>query len=164
MILTGNTEFSDQILGLELGADDFVAKSRPAREILARLRAMLRREAAPAPAEPAAERREGSGWWLDQMRRELVAPESRVVTLTSREFDLLACLARHNGAAVSRDELCNIVLGRAYSPLDRSVDNLVSRLRKKLARFPDGSKLLRSVRSQGYVLTGVGQGPERNAM
>jgi DNA-binding response OmpR family regulator len=118
MILTGNTEFSDQILGLELGADDLLAKSRPAREILARLRAMLRREATPAPVEPAAETRGGSGWWLDQMRRELVAPGGRVVTLTSREFDLLACLARHKGAAVSRDELYDSC---SAAPIRRSV-------------------------------------------
>src|SRR6185312_7599160 len=136
MILTGNAEPTDRIVGLELGADDFVSKLTTPREIVARLRSLLRRsqnlaasqEDGPAPAKAPAV---AGKWVLDMSRQELYAPNGRLVHLTSAEFGTLRHLNAHRGQAVSREDLSHAVLHRRFDALDRSIDNLVSRLRKK---------------------------------
>ena len=153
IVLTGNQADTDRILGLELGADDFVTKSQQPREILARLHAVLRRvnrqlvqlpEAVAAP-QP---------WKLDSHRRELFAPNGHRVDLTSTEYELLAYFRVHEGQPLSRDELSAAVLNRAYTPIDRSVDNLVARIRLKLKPFVGDQMVIKSVRAAGYVFVG----------
>jgi len=167
VILTGNDEHVDRVIGLELGADDFVSKSQPPREILARLRAVLRRAAAAtddtvqaesAPAPPAETAKPAPAWTFDTRRRELLAPTGARVTLTAMEFELLAYLHGREGDVVSRDELSEAILRRRFSPLDRSLDNLVARIRAALKPFEGDRNIIKSVRGAGYVFVGFGSG------
>src|SRR5215469_4000751 len=158
MILTGNAEPTDRIVGLELGADDFVSKLTSPREIVARLRSLQRRsqnlalmqDDAPPPKAP-----EHPGKWvLDMSRRELFAPNGELVHLTSAEFGTLRHLNAHKGQPVSRDDLSRAVLHRRFDALDRSIDNLVSRLRKKFESLDPTCRVLKTVRGEGYVFVG----------
>lgn len=160
MILTGNAEATDRIVGLELGADDFVSKLTSPREIVARLRSLLRRSqnltTAQEDAPPAPTRASGAPgkWILDMSRQELYAPDGRLVHLTSAEFGTLRYLNAHKGQPVSRDDLSRAVLHRRFDALDRSIDNLVSRLRKKFETLDPTCRVLKTVRGEGYVFVG----------
>jgi DNA-binding response OmpR family regulator len=159
VVLTGNDEQVDRVIGLELGADDFVSKAQPAREILARLRAVLRRAMPPAelpvaPAVPARDAKPAAAWTFDTRRRELLAPGGTAVSLTAMEFELLAYLHAREGTVVSRDELSEAILRRKFSPLDRSLDNLVARIRAALKPFEGDRNAIKSVRGAGYVFVG----------
>ena len=158
LILTGNTEPMDRVVGLELGADDFVSKLVSPREIVARLRSLARRNAlaqVDRVAEAAEQARPKSmgGWALDTARYELLSPDGSPFHLTSAEFAILKHLHAHIGQVVSRDELSQIVLRRKFDPLDRSIDNLVSKLRKKF-EGAGSSGVVKAVRSEGYVFVG----------
>lgn len=158
VVLTGNEEQIDRVIGLELGADDFVSKSQPPREILARLRAVLRRVTASndlaSHAGPPQQTPASSGWTFDTRRRELLAPGGIAMSLTSMEFELLAYLHAREGTVVSRDELSEAILRRRFSPLDRSLDNLVARIRSALKPFEGERNAIKSVRGAGYVFVG----------
>ncbi len=171
MFLTGNAELMDRVVGLELGADDFVSKLISPREILARLRSLIRRNQdsngdseAQAPWDQRMNgestssysyRAPQSGRWvLDTARHELFSPDGKVVHLTSAEFGTLRYLSTHRGEPVSRDDLSRSVLHRRYDPLDRSIDNLVSRLRKKFESYDPSCRVLKTVRGEGYVFVG----------
>jgi two-component system OmpR family response regulator len=159
VVLTGNDEQVDRVIGLELGADDFVSKAQPPREILARLRAVLRRAASspepPALSEPpTTEDKPSQDWCIDTRRREVLAPGGMVVPLTAMEFELLAYLHSRVGEVVSRDELSEAILRRKFSPLDRSLDNLVARIRGALKPFEGERSVIKSVRGAGYVFVG----------
>jgi two-component system OmpR family response regulator len=158
MILTGNAEPTDRIVGLELGADDFVSKLTSPREIVARLRSLLRRAQNSAMAQedtPPAMAPAASGKWvLDTSRQELYAPDGRLVHLTSAEFGTLRYLNAHKGEPVSREDLSQAVLHRRFDALDRSIDNLVSRLRKKFEALDPSCRVLKTVRGEGYVFVG----------
>jgi DNA-binding response OmpR family regulator len=162
MFLTGNAESTDRIVGLEMGADDFVSKLISPREILARLRSLLRRPRAfvanddQAPGEAAPGRRAGhtGRWVLDTNRHELFGPDGKLVHLTSAEFGTLRHLNAHKGQPVSRDDLSRAVLHRRFDALDRSIDNLVSRLRKKFEALDPSCRVLKTVRGEGYVFVG----------
>jgi DNA-binding response OmpR family regulator len=158
MVLTGNSESTDRIVGLELGADDFVSKLTSPREILARLRSLLRRPQSlvgTSDKAPAAESQARSGRWvLDTTRHELFAPDGQLVHLTSAEFGTLRHLSAHKGQPVSRDDLSRVVLHRRFDALDRSIDNLVSRLRRKFESFDPTCRVLKTVRGEGYVFVG----------
>jgi len=161
LVLTGNQEPMDRIIGLELGADDFIPKTQPPREILARLHAVLRRVAGhragmPAPSDeanaaaPAAAR----SWRLDSHRRELLTPDGALVDLTGAEFDLLAYLHSRESRVISRDDLSVAVLHRRFLATDRSIDNLIARIRVKLRPFIGERTVIKSVRAAGYVFVG----------
>jgi DNA-binding response OmpR family regulator len=157
VFLSGNTEPTDRVVGLELGADDFISKMTPPREILARLRSLIRRHQEvtdhndnPTPNKPS---RAGK-WVLDTMRHELFNPDGDIVHLTSAEFGILRHLNSRRGEPVSRDELSQAVLHRPYNPLDRSIDNLISRLRKKFEAFDTSGRLLKAIRGEGYIFVG----------
>ncbi|MBN8892439.1 MAG: hypothetical protein BGP12_14820 [Rhodospirillales bacterium 70-18] len=160
VFLTGNEELADRVMGLEMGADDFISKLAPPREIVARLRSVIRRSSERLQAR-AAGAREG-GWVVDRQRRQLFQPGGAVVHLTAHEFELLAVLQAHLGAVVSRDALSEAVLRRPYTVLDRSVDNLVLRLRKQLAAHGASDDLIKSVRGAGYVFIGFPAGGGSN--
>jgi two-component system OmpR family response regulator len=159
MVLTGNVESTDRIVGLELGADDFVSKVISPREILARLRSLLRRPQAYANSASEevlmADNRPHIGRWvLDTSRHELFGPDGQLVHLTSAEFGTLRHLNAHKGQPVSRDDLSRAVLHRRFDALDRSIDNLVSRLRKKFESLDPNCRVLKTVRGEGYVFVG----------
>ena len=154
LVLTGNQDVTDRILALETGADDFVAKSLGPREMLARLRAVLRR-VRPAPSTPASMASPatpiGPAWQIDLLRHQVRAPDGSMLRLTGAEFQALVFLAQRAGRVVSREEVSETVLDRPFSALDRSVDNLVSRLRKALETHFVDEPVIRSVRGRGYV-------------
>lgn len=137
---------TDRIVGLELGADDYLAKPVNPRELLARLRAVLRRGA----AEPADEVLEAGGWRFDPGAFAVNAPDGRALALTSGEFRLAHALARRAGRIVSRDVLLEEMHGGDAEAFDRAIDVAVSRLRAKLAAY-GGDGLIRTVRGEGYL-------------
>lgn len=147
VLLTGNPSQVDRIVALEAGADDFVAKSLGLRELVARLRAVWRRVQPPRPAENAA----ASGWKIDERRLEVLAPGGEPVRLTSTEYQLLLLLLRNTNTIVSRETISLNVLGRAFSAQDRSVDNVVSRLRRALQPYSRVDPVIRSIRGHGYL-------------
>ncbi|RYZ07669.1 MAG: response regulator transcription factor [Comamonadaceae bacterium] len=160
VIVTGRGDAVDKVVGLEVGADDYVTKPFDLRELVARVKAVLRRltpemPAASAPATPAAapaDRLRFAGWQLDTGARSLRNSHGEEVTLTGGEFDLLQAFARHPGRVLSRDFLLEQTRGREGAPFDRTIDVQVGRLRKKIEADPDDPQLIKSVRGAGYIL------------
>ena len=150
IIVTGRGDSVDRVVGLELGADDYVTKPFDLRELLARVRSVLRRSAAPAPAPaPAANARTRlgfAGFTLDLAARSLQAPDGNPVTLTSGEFDLLCAFVEKPNRVLSRDVLMNSLHGREAGPFDRAIDMQIGRLRRKIETAPDQPELIKSVR------------------
>jgi len=152
IMLTARSEPIDRVLGLEMGADDYLAKPFEPRELLARIRNVLRRtEALPANLEPLAMRRAVfSGWVFDLEHRHLIDPAKRVVMLSGAEFRLLRVLVGHANKVLSREQLVSLSSGRSYESQDRAIDLQISRLRQKLGDAgADG--LIKTVRNEGYV-------------
>jgi len=157
VIVTGRTDAVDKIVGLEVGADDYVTKPFDLRELVARIKAVLRRlePAAAAPtATPASAARSTlrfAGWSLDTGSRTLTSPEQRVVALTTGEFDLLSTFASHPGRVLSRDFLLEATRRRESGPFDRTIDVQVGRLRRKIETDPENPQIIKSVRGAGYL-------------
>jgi len=154
IMLTAMGEEVDRIVGLEMGADDYVAKPFNPRELLARIKAVLRRvgEAAAADAEPGTVLA-FAGWRLDLDRRDLTGPDGATVPLSGGEFGLLAAFATHPQRVLSRDQLLDLARGRDAQPFDRSIDVQVSRLRRKIEPDVKQPTLIKTVRSGGYMFT-----------
>ena len=156
VIVTGRGDAIDKVVGLEIGADDYVTKPFDLRELLARIKAVLRRLAPPDTAAQAAPsertRLRFAGWELDTAARRLVDPQALPVPLTTGEFDLLAVFARHPGRVLSRDFLLEATRGREAAPFDRTIDVQVGRLRKKLEADAEDPQIIKSVRGAGYIL------------
>ena len=154
IMLTARAEPIDRVLGLEMGADDYLAKPFEPRELLARIRNVLRRtEALPANLEPLAMRRATfAGWTFDLERRHLVDPAGRVVMLSGAEFRLLRVFVAHANKVLSREQLVALSSGRSYEAQDRAIDLQVSRLRQKLGDAGGADGLIKTVRNEGYVL------------
>lgn len=153
VLLTALSTETDRIVGLELGADDYICKPFNPRELLARIRAVLRRSGeAPAPEERAkAVSYEFEGWRLDAVRRTLHNPEGTLVELTAGEFDLLLAFVEYPQHVLTRDQLLDITRGREANVFDRSIDVQVSRLRRKIETDPQDPAFIKTVRSGGYV-------------
>ncbi|MNG76386.1 Transcriptional regulatory protein OmpR [compost metagenome] len=155
IMLTAMGELSDRVVGLELGADDYLTKPFAARELLARVRAVLRRagevggDTAGTPRTMLA----FSGWQLDVLRRELRSPDDVMIPLSNGEFELLLVFAEHPRRVLSRQQLLDLARGESYDAYDRSVDVQVSRLRRKLERDSDAEPLIRTLRNVGYLFT-----------
>ncbi|WP_333793220.1 response regulator [Hyphomicrobium sp.] len=161
IMITGKSDPIDRVVGLELGADDYIAKPFLMREVVARVRAVLRRYeaslAAGAPMDaPAAggSRYAFEGWTLDLHRREVRDPGGDLCDLTTAEFNLLALLVQRPGRVLSRDELMDLLKGQDWTPLDRSIDGLVARLRRKIEPQSERPQLVKTVRGVGYVFAG----------
>jgi two-component system OmpR family response regulator len=154
IMLTAMADHTDRIVGLELGADDYLTKPYDQRELLARVRAVLRR--AKGGDTPASETRPAlrfAGWRLDVARRELRSEDDTLILLSGGEFDLLLAFAEHPKRVLTRDQLLDIARGEAHAACDRSIDVQVSRLRRKLEGDPKSPALIRTVRSGGYLFT-----------
>ena len=149
-------EDTDRIVGLEVGADDYLPKPFNPRELLARIRAVLRRasEAHRQPERDRSGRFEFQGWMLDVARRCLHAPDGAPVELTAGEYGLLLAFLEHPGRVLNRDQILDLTRGREAGPFDRSVDIQVSRLRRKIEDDPKRPALIKTVRSGGYVFAG----------
>jgi two-component system OmpR family response regulator len=155
MMLTAMADETDRIVGLELGADDYVTKPFNPREVLARIRAILRRSAAGGPQAPRAEVGEYrfDGWRMLVHRRELHSPDGVGVSLSAGEFDLLLAFVQHPQRILSRDQLLDLARGRAAGLFDRSIDIQVSRLRRKIEPDPEEPSIIRTVRNGGYMFS-----------
>ncbi len=157
IVLTGNDDLADKVLALEQGADDFVLKTTHPREVLARVRALVRRNAV-APVVPVRARvmavTELKGWSVSGERREVRTPDDHVVALTGLEFDAFQMLAGVPGKIVSRESLAKEILQRHVCASGRSIENLMSRVRNKFGPFIGDHPFIRSVRGKGYVFLG----------
>jgi two-component system OmpR family response regulator len=154
-MLTARGEDVDRILGLEMGADDYLAKPFNPRELLARINAVLRRQAAAqtASAVMGATTLTFQGWRIDFRLRELRNPAGARVAMTSAEFDLLRAFCERPGRVLSRDSLLDLTQGRSAGSFERSIDVLVSRIRRKIETDPQDSSMIKTVRSGGYLFT-----------
>ena len=151
LMLSAKSDEIDRVVGLEMGADDYLVKPFGPRELLARVRAVLRR--GPAPGTRQANRRFAfDRFVIDLDARQLTLGDEPVV-LTSAEFDLLACFVQHPRRVLSRDQILDWTRGRTADPFDRTVDMLTSRLRKKLETASPGAGLITTVRNGGYLFT-----------
>jgi DNA-binding response OmpR family regulator len=153
VILTGRTDPVDRIVGLELGADDYVTKPFDERELLARVRSVLRRviSGTEEPTRDCGIARFG-GWVLDLDAYELTSPDGMAVSLTNHEFRLLAALVRCGRRVLTRDSILDSVFAREWTPDDRSIDVLVAKLRRKLGDDARAPGLIKTVRGAGYRL------------
>ena len=155
IMLTAKGEEIDRVIGLEMGADDYVAKPFSSRELLARIKAVLRR------AESLSQTQDSDGaviylfvqWKLDTYKRELESADGSVVPLSTGEFDLLLTLIQHPQRVLNRDQLLDLTKGRAAAAFDRSIDTQVSRLRRKIEEDPKDPKIIKTVWGGGYIFT-----------
>ena len=159
IILTGKPDSVDQIVGLELGADDYLSKPCDLRQMLARVRSVLRRRQVGAEAESGSKQASGDsvlafeGFAIHTGRRHLSDASDEDIPLTTAEYDLLLAFAENAGRALTRDILLDITRSRELSPFDRSIDILVSRLRKKLESDPKKPEVIKTIRGIGYMFT-----------
>jgi len=152
VLLTAVSEETDRIVGLELGADDYVTKPFNPRELLARVRAILRRAAGPKASEDAKGKRLRFGAWvIDVGRRALIGADGVDAQLGSAEFRLLSAFVTRPGMVLTRDQLLDITAGRNAQLFDRSIDNLVSRLRKRIEPDPAQPTFIKTVWGDGYI-------------
>jgi two-component system, OmpR family, response regulator len=155
VLLTATSSETDRVVGLELGADDYVCKPFSPRELLARIRAVLRRTQNVSGRTRCAKGgvRKFEGWRLNALRRTLHNPGGALVELTAGEFDLLLAFVERPNHVLTRDQLLDLARGRAPSAFDRSIDVQVSRLRRKIEINPQQPTLIKTVRSGGYVFS-----------
>jgi two-component system, OmpR family, response regulator len=156
IIVTAQGEDVDKIIGLEMGADDYVAKPFNPRELLARIKSVLRRASASPEDADAGEKMQiyrFSGWRINISSREVIAPAGTKVAMTGAEFDLLHALCEHPNRVLTRDQLINLTHGPTAGPFERSIDTLISRLRQKIEVDAKSPRLIQTVRSEGYMLS-----------
>lgn len=165
IMITGKGDTFDRVVGLELGADDYITKPFHVREVLARVHAVLRRYGGgggkPMAASLTAEAGAASpthayafaGWRLDLDRRELRSDAGEIRELTTAEFNLLAIFVERPSRVLSRDNIMDLLKGHDWSPYDRSIDSLIVRLRRKIEPEPEAPRLVKSVRGIGYVFS-----------
>lgn len=154
IMLTARGEETDRIVGLEMGADDYLAKPFNPRELLARIKSVLRRaRSLPGNLEPESVKSfRFAGWTLDAPTRDLTAPDGIVVPLSSTEFKLLRVFLAHPNVVLSRDQLIDLMISRDAGPFDRAIDVQVSRLRQRLREDAREPRIIKTVRGEGYVL------------
>ncbi|MBY0612016.1 MAG: winged helix-turn-helix domain-containing protein, partial [Beijerinckiaceae bacterium] len=158
IMLTATASPIDRVVGLELGADDYVAKPCELRELMARIRSVLRRSNALPPGfrrPDAVTIYAFDGWTIDTRKRTLSSPQGALVELTSGEFDLLHVFVEHANEVLSRDQLLDLARGRSTVAFDRAIDVQISRLRRKIEPDSQQPTIIKTVRSEGYIMTSV---------
>ncbi|WP_438391793.1 response regulator [Caballeronia sp. DA-9] len=156
IMLTAVADHVDRVVGLEMGADDYLVKPFDARELLARVKAVLRRTAQTEVTVPGTTTRpvlSFAGWRLDIARRELRSADNTLMILSSSEFDLLLAFAEHPQRILTRDQLLDLARGSSYEVYDRTIDVQVARLRRKLDTDRETPSVIRTVRGGGYIFT-----------
>ncbi|MBM7324838.1 response regulator transcription factor [Agrobacterium sp. S2] len=153
IFLTALGEEIDRIVGLEVGADDYVTKPFSPREVVARVRSLLRRASYGLVSTPGQRKLRFDGWQIDPMRRQLHDPTNARVALTTTEFDLLVAFCRNPGRVITREELLSVTHAGLAGPIERSIDVHISRLRQKIEADPREPLLLQTVRLGGYAFT-----------
>lgn len=156
IILTGMGETADMVIGLELGADDYISKPFEPRELRARVRSVLRRAKGQSKTVPQGKdisEMRFAGWKLDRMARKLINPQGDEAPLTAAQFDLLCALASHPNRVLSRDQLLDLARGRESSPFDRSIDVHIGHLRQKIEDDPKEPTMIKTVYGAGYIFT-----------
>ena len=160
IMLTGRDDVLDRVVGLEVGADDYIAKPFHLREVMARVKSVLRRRGSrpdqlsrPPVLSSDDEVIRFDGWRLDTGRRQLVSPKGDDIALTTGEFDLLSALVKYPGRVFGREALMDLTRGRSWQAFDRTIDAQIARLRKKIEVDPKNPTLVKSVRGVGYVFT-----------
>jgi DNA-binding response OmpR family regulator len=158
VMITGKSDMIDRVVGLELGADDYIGKPFHVREVLARVRAVLRRyQNVPAPADAVAaplaagESYAFGDWVLDLPRRALKSTAGSAQDLTTAEFNMLEMFVKRPARVLSRDNIMDLLKGHEWSPFDRSIDALIVRVRRKIEPEPDAPRTIKTVRGVGYV-------------
>lgn len=152
IMLTAKGEDTDRIVGLEVGADDYLPKPFNPRELLARIRAVLRRAALRHPGEaPRGRLIAFGGWTLDTLRREVTSADGVVVDLSGGEYDVLIAFVEHPNRILTREQLLELARNRASNAFDRSIDVQISRIRRKLESDGNASPLIKTVRGAGYI-------------
>ena len=154
--MTGRGEIVDRIIGLEMGADDYLPKPFHLRELLARVKSVLRRASSRNTERQTAAARSKArfaGWNLDLSSRELYSPSGKEVRLTTGEFDLLAAFVNNANQVLTRDRLLDLARNREAGPFDRTIDVQVGRLRRKLEDDPQRPMMIKTVRGTGYIFT-----------
>jgi two-component system OmpR family response regulator len=153
IILTAKGDEIDRVVGLETGADDYVAKPFSGRELVARIRAVLRRTSSQADRAAAPEKFCFGNWALDTARHELERDNDILVPLSTGEYNLLLAFVKHAQRVLTRDQLLDLGKGRVAGPLDRSIDLQVSRLRRKIGDDARNPQVIKTVRGGGYIFT-----------
>jgi two-component system OmpR family response regulator len=155
IMLTALGEIVDRVVGLEIGADDYITKPFDSRELVARIRALLRRTDGAAPAAARLGRLQFMGWKIDPAARQVHEPGGLKVTMTSTEFDLLLAFCRNPGRVLSREQLLDLTHGGLAGPIERSIDVHVSRIRQKIEPDPRDPVFIKTVRLGGYIFAPV---------
>lgn len=154
IMLTAAGEVIDRVVGLEVGADDYIGKPFDLRELLARMKSVLRRaekSRTPQPASGASRRIPFGNCQLDLDRHQLIGASGEDIALTAMEFDLLRAFAEHPNRVLSRDQLLTLTRNREWEPFDRSIDIRIARLRRKIEDDPDNPKTIKTIRGSGYI-------------
>ena len=153
IFLTAKADVSDKVNGLELGADDYITKPFEEKELLARIHSVIRRAKLDTYHQTTKTVAKFAGWELNLINQTLRSPEGELVDITNSEYKLLSALVRRPNVAITRDEILNMISGRQWSPLDRSADMAVAKLRKKIEQNPKKPALIKTIRNKGYQLT-----------
>ena len=151
IMLTAQGDPQSRVLGLELGADDYIAKPFEPRELVARIKAVLRRHSAPGGAGGGDGSVEFAGWRFDRLKRQLLSPQQVVVPLSSAEYRLLSAFVERPRRVLTRDQLLDATRGQGVVVADRAIDLAVSRLRQKLSTAQDSKQLICTIRGEGYI-------------
>ena len=155
IFLTAKSDVSDKVNGLDIGADDYITKPFEEEELLARIQSVLRRAylKKSEPVIASTSQIYFAGWRLNTINQTLSSPQGTLIDITSSEYQVLAGLTKHNSTVLSREEILTMISDREWSPLDRSADMIISKLRKKIELDPKNPVLIKTIRSKGYQLT-----------